>query len=50
MKEELRFSIPKERQAHDVFMNVSKESKLEMARVLFETLAEQEEQRESRLM
>ena len=42
-------SIPKERQAHDVFMNASKESKLEMARVLFETLAEQEEQHESRL-
>ena len=42
-------SIPKERQAHNVFMNASKESKLEMARVLFETLAEQEEQHESRL-
>jgi len=41
--------IPKERQAHDVFMNASKESKLEMARVLFETLANQEEQHESRL-
>ncbi len=42
-------SIPKERQAHKVFMNASKESKLEMARLLFETLAEQEEQHESRL-
>lgn len=42
-------SIPKERQAHDVFMNASKGSKLEMARVLFETLADQEEQHESRL-
>ena len=41
--------IPKERQAHDVYLHASKESKLEMAQILFETLANQEEQHESRL-
>jgi len=41
--------IPKERQAHDVYLHASKESRLEMAQILFETLANQEEQHESRL-
>ncbi len=41
--------IPKERQARDVFRNAARNSKSEMARVLFEMMANQEEQHESRL-
>jgi len=41
--------IPKERQARDVFRNASRDSKSEMARVLFEMMANQEEQHESKL-
>lgn len=42
-------AIPKERQAHDVYLHASKETRLEMAQILFETLAGQEEQHEARL-
>lgn len=41
--------IPKERQARDVFRRAAQESKAEMARVLFEMLANQEEQHEAKL-
>ena len=49
MLEVVMRAIPKERQAHDFFMHAAGESRLEMARVLFAALADQEEQHESRL-
>ena len=42
-------SIPKERQARDTFLAASREAKCEMARILFERLADQEEQHEAKL-
>jgi len=42
-------SIPKERQARDVFRQAARDSKAEMARILFEMMANQEEQHESKL-
>ena len=42
-------SIPKERQARDVFLHAARESKAEMAKVLFEAIASQEEQHETKL-
>lgn len=41
--------IPKERQARDVFRKAAQESKADMARILFEMLANQEEQHETKL-
>ena len=42
-------SIPKERQAHDIYQATAEKSKSEMTRLLFEKLAEQEEQHEAKL-
>lgn len=42
-------SIPKERQAHDVFLAVAEEAKSEMIRQLFNRMADQEEQHEAKL-
>ncbi|MFH1070694.1 MAG: hypothetical protein V1794_13850 [Candidatus Glassbacteria bacterium] len=42
-------SIPKERQARDVFRRAAGEAKAEMARILFESIANQEEQHETKL-
>ena len=49
MVEVVMRSIPKERQARDTFLAASREAKCEMARVLFERLADQEEQHEAKL-
>jgi rubrerythrin len=42
-------SIPKERQAHDIYSTVAQEAKTETARLLFDMLAEQEEEHEAKL-
>ena len=42
-------SIPKERQAHDIYSAAAQEAKTETARLLFDMLAEQEEQHEAKL-
>ena len=42
-------SIPKERQAHDMFLKVADEARSEMIRQLFSHLADQEEQHEAKL-
>ena len=49
MMEVIACSIPKERQARDTYLSAADESKSEMTRVLFQRLAEQEEQHECRL-
>ena len=49
MMEVVMRCIPKERQARDVFRKAARETKAEMARILFDMLANQEEQHESKL-
>jgi rubrerythrin len=42
-------SIPKESQAHELFLATARESRSEMVRLLFSSLAEQEEEHEAKL-
>ncbi|MBN2288296.1 MAG: hypothetical protein JXQ83_03115 [Candidatus Glassbacteria bacterium] len=49
MIEVIMSSIPKERQSHDTYFAAAREAKTEMARLLFDRLAEQEEQHEAKL-
>ena len=49
MIEVIARSIPKERQAHDIYQTTAEEARSEMTRLLFRMLADQEEQHEAKL-